>query len=136
MMIRQASHWERNFKAPDCLLHYEAERAFGADTVIFRLGENVSKNDYSALSKAVKDLISFVAPEGASVIFTTNFWRSAVCDGVIVEAARELNALCVDIGCTDESMMALGKFAHRGVSVHPGDGGMEMIAERIFRALI
>ena len=135
MMIRQASHWERHFKDPDCLLRYDAERAFGAHTVIFRLGENVSKNDYSTLSKAAKDLVSFVAPEDASVIFTTNFWKNAACDGAIGEAARELNAVCVDIGCTDEGMMALGKFAHRGVSIHPGDEGMEMIAEKIFQVL-
>lgn len=135
MMIRQASHWERNFNDPDCLLRYEAERAFGAHTVIFRLGENVSKNDYSTLSKAAKDLVSFVAPRSASVIFTTNFWKNTACDDAIGKTARELNAVCVDIGCTDESMMALGKFAHRGVSIHPGDEGMEMIAEKIFHAL-
>ena len=29
-------------------------------------------------------------------------------------------------------MMALGKFDHHGVSIHPGDEGMEEIASRIF----
>ena len=136
MMIRQASHWERNFKSPDCLSRYREQRAFNADIVIFRLGENVSKNDYPALKEAVKRFISFVTPEGASVILTTNFWKNAACDGAFAEAARELGFPCVDIACTEDRMMALGKFAHHGVSIHPGDMGMEMIAKKIFQALI
>ena len=36
-----------------------------------------------------------------------------------------------DLG-EDESMMAIGLFKHSGVAVHPGDKGMQTIADRIY----
>ncbi len=132
MMIRQSSHWERNFKSSDCLSEYEKEKAFGADLVVFRLGENVAKSDVADLKEAVKDFISYVAPSGAHVVITTNFWKNTACDFALTEAAKELGCPYVDLSFADESMMALGKFTHHGVAMHPGDEGMEMIATRIF----
>ena len=136
MMIRQASHWERNFKNSDCLAKYEHERAFGADLVIFRLGENVVKEDFPALKEATERLLAYVMPEGATAILTTGFWKNAARDRAVAEAAETLGYPCVDIACSDESMMAIGKFAHTGVSIHPGDAGMEMIARKIFECMI
>ena len=136
MMVRQASHWERNFKDPACLSDYENEKAFCADIVVFRLGENVTKDDQPYLKEAAKAFISYVTSEGASVIVTTNFWKSAEKDRALKEAAAELGYPCVDIAWTDESQMAIGKFEHHGVSIHPGDEGMEMIAIKIFEAIV
>ena len=136
MMVRQVSHWERNFSKSDCLSGYEAERAFGADLVIFRLGENVVKEDFPGLKEAIKRLLAYITPEGSSVILTTGFWKNAVRDRAVTEAAQELGYPCVDIACSDESMMAIGKFAHHGVSIHPGDEGMEMIARKIFEYIM
>jgi hypothetical protein len=135
MMVRQAAYWERNFKDPECLLEYEEEKAFGANIVIFRLCENVCKEDFDDLKEAVKAFVSYVAPEGATVIVTTSFWKSSRLDSALREAAQDLGGICVDIGYTNDSMMAIGKFAHHGVSIHPGDEGMEMIAKKIFEAL-
>ena len=136
MMIRQASHWERNFKKTDCLAEYENEKAFGADLVIFRLGENVTKEDFPELKEATERLLTYVTSEGASAILTTGFWKNSVRDRAVAEAAEALGYPCIDIACSDESMMAIGKFAHHGVSIHPGDEGMEMIARKIFECIV
>ena len=69
-------------------------------------------------------------------IALTSFWKNANLDGALKEAANELGGLLVDIGYTDDSMMAIGQFEHHGVSIHPGDEGMEMIAKKIFEALM
>ena len=136
MMIRQASRWERNFKNPDCLAEYENEKAFGADIVIFRLGENVVKEDFPELKAATERLLNHVTPVGASAILTTGFWKNPVRDRAVAEAAEALGCPCVDVSCSDESMMAIGKFTHHGVSIHPGDMGMEMIARKIFEYIM
>ena len=136
MMIRQASHWERNFKKTDCLAEYENEKAFGADLVIFRLGENVTKEDFPELKEATERLLTYVTPEGASAILTTGFWKNSVRDRAVAEAAEALGYPCIDIAYSDESMMAIGKFEHHGVSIHPGDEGMEMIARKIFECIV
>ena len=38
--------------------------------------------------------------------------------------------------CEGEEQTAIGLFEHKGVAMHPGDKGMEMIAERIAQALL
>lgn len=136
MMIRQASHWERNFQNPACLAEYERERAFGADIVVFRLGENVGKKDFPALKDAALTLVDYVAPVGAFVIFTTGFWKNAERDEALRCAAETRGSPCVDIACTNDDMMALGLFTHPGVSIHPGDKGMEMIARKLFETMV
>jgi len=135
MMIRQASHWERHFGGPGGLRASEAERAFGADVVVFRLGENVGKRDFDVLCESIVKFVSFVAHDGAMVVLTSGFWINEARDRALREAAERLGCPCAEIGCTDEDMMALGRFAHSGVSAHPGDCGMEMIARRIFEAI-
>ena len=135
MMIRQAAHWERNFKQAECLLSYEKEKDFAADLVIFRLGENVDRKDFLELKEAIKRLIAYVTPSGATAILTTSFWKNTDRDCALTEAAKELGYPCADIGCTDERMMAIGKFTHHGVSIHPGDEGMEMIALRLWETM-
>ena len=132
MMVRQASHWERHFREADCLSAYEDERAFGADIVIFRLGENVGRTSSEEFRDAILRLLGFVMPVGARAVLTTCFWKNDIRDRAIREAAEALGSPCADIGCTDEALMALGAFSHRGVAAHPGDEGMAMIAEKIF----
>jgi hypothetical protein len=136
MMIRQASHWERNFKDPACLNEYQNEKAFDADIVVFRLCENVVRENFPYLKEAIKDFLAYLTSSSTSVVLTTGFWKNENCDRAIIDAASEMGYPCVDIAQTDDSMMALGKFAHRGVSVHPGDEGMEMIAKKLFDAII
>ena len=136
MMVRQASYWERNFKDSECLLKYAEEKAFGANIVIFRLCENVCKEDFADLKEATKAFVSYVAPEGATVVITSSFWKNPKLDSALKDASEDLGGIFVNIGYTDDSMMAIGKFEHHGVSIHPGDEGMEMIAKNILNALI
>lgn len=135
MRVRQAAYWERNFRSCDCLSAFDDEKAFGADIVIFRLGENVVEQDFPYLKNAIKDFTDYICPKGATTIFTTCFWKNQGRDQAILEAAKELSFPCVDIACTEDRMMALGQFEHKGVAGHPSDYGMEIIAKKIFECI-
>ena len=137
-MICQASRWERKFwdiSVLDCLA---AARDFAADVVVIRLGDNMwnvrdefEKHD---MVSHYTEMVSFFAskPE-AKVIVTDLFWRGEPIDNMIHEAAKRAGYTLVeigDLGASDENM-AIGRFEHHGVAVHPGDLGMRRIAERI-----
>lgn len=72
----------------------------------------------------------------AEIIIATGFWKH-IADGAIREYAHrdehplvELN----DLG-EDDKMKAIGLFEYEDFANHPGDLGMEKIAERVFNVL-
>jgi lysophospholipase L1-like esterase len=137
VMIRQASAWELGYKREDVLNDFIVEKEFNADVVIFRLGENIRKDvDAKILYKKIKELLEFLCPNGKAVL-TTGFWKNAVVDDCIKEYAQKENAILVDLNPLgrDESNMAIGKFSHHGVEIHPGDKGMEEIFKAIYATL-
>ena len=137
MFIRQASFWERNYLNPDILLKYKADKNFGADIIIFRLGENVPRENIVHFKSALEKLIKYLSNEMCKVVFTTCFWQFDGLDDGIRQVAKETHMPLVELGelGEDPEMKALGLFWHEGVANHPGDKGMEKIAERIFNAL-
>jgi hypothetical protein len=135
MMIRQASGWEIGFLNDDILEKFAQERAFDADIVVYRLGENVKKDTKYAFRERLEAFIDYICPRG-KVIFTTCFWKNEIVDDAIRDLAAKRGERCVDIQCEGEEQTAVGLFEHRGVAMHPGDKGMEMIAERIAQALL
>jgi hypothetical protein len=132
MRIRQTARWELDFPAGNYLSRFEGEKEFGADIIIFRLGENVKRTDWPVFCEAAKNLIDYVNSKCGKVLITTCFWRNEILDEAIKELADANDFTLVDIGCKDDSLMALGLFEHKGVAAHPGDEGMEFIANKIF----
>ena len=135
MRIRQASYWETHFAHEDCLDRLKGERDFGADVVIFRLGENVKKSDVPFFCAASEKLLGYVAAKNSKILVTTCFWKSEARDQEIKRLALKNGYALVDIGCENEEHMALGLFEHQGVAMHPGDTGMAFIADQIFEKL-
>jgi hypothetical protein len=135
MMIRQASGWEIGYMSEDILDSFKEERAFGADIVIYRLGENVKKEMKPYFAQKLKPFVEYVAPRG-KVIFASCFWKNETVDDAIRTLAAARGEQCVEITCEGEHQTAMGLFAHKGVAMHPGDAGMEMIATRLAAAVL
>ena len=135
MMIRQASGWEIGYLSEDILDKFADERAFDADIVVYRLGENVKKDTKYAFREKIEEFIGHICPRG-KVVFTTCFWKNEIVDDGIRDLAVVRGDVCVDIGCEGEEQTAIGLFAHKGVAMHPGDKGMEMIADRVATAIL
>lgn len=138
--ICQGSAWERSYKEGN-KLHgkYEAASRFGADIIVMRLVENCpfSDPDGEAFRRELGGLLDYLDSEKkAKPVITTGFWHHPL-DGEIERFATEGGYPLVRLGDLgeDDRMKAVGLFDHEGVAAHPGDLGMQAIAERIFEKI-
>ena len=138
--ICQVAEWERDYQNGQSKLPlFVNARRFCADILIVRLIENcpIDRFDPQIFKRELDSLLGFLNPsrQGA-VILTTGFWKHPG-DQALIDYAKENNLPCVVLGDLGEqdAMKAIGRFEHEGVANHPGDLGMEKIAERIFAAL-
>lgn len=138
--ICQVAEWERQYQS-GIAVHalFENARHFRADIIILRFIENCPKKDFdpAAFQTAARSLLQYIDPTGkAKLLFTTGFWRHPG-DVTIAGLAEELGAPVVELGDLGqrEDMKAIGLFDHPGVANHPGDLGMETIANRIWEIL-
>ena len=132
--VNQIAEWERSFDTYD-LRKLQAVHEFSADILIFRCGENiVGLQDTENFRTHLCELLDYLAPNGAFVVLTTCFWKNEKVDACLRDGARARRYGLVELGDLgdDESMKAKGLFEHSGVAAHPGDKGMEYIAERIY----
>ena len=138
--VCQVAAWEKNYKNGSRLLSdYQDARAFGADVIVVRFLENCPYSDFDAIAfkRELDGLLYYLDPTGkAKVILTTAFWHHPG-DRTMEEYAAEKALPIVPLGDLgeDDSMKAIGLFAHQGVAIHPGDLGMQHIAARILAAL-
>lgn len=136
--IAQASKWENEYFNGSKILnrYYEKARAFNADIIIIRLGENIDREKSKSVpfESYYDEMVKFFKPRPVSrIIITNNFWRMDVSDSTIKRIAEKSGyTFCSLRGIEDdERTMAIGKFKHKGVSIHPSDYGMKCIADRI-----
>ena len=131
MRIRQASAWEMHGHEWADPSVYAEERDFGADVIVFRLGENVVRGQIEGFGERTEELLSYLDTRGAHVILAPCFWPGEAVDVQTREVARACGYTLAELShlSKDERTMALGLFAHSGVAMHPGDYGMDCIAE-------
>ncbi len=136
--IAQAAQWEVNYYNGIEVLneYYTKARDFDADIVIIRIGENINRDKNKELSckPYFAEMIKFFAKNpSAKVIVTDNFWKIEALDTAFKEVADENGYTLCHIGDLedDKRTMALGRYEHEGICLHPGDYGMRCIADRI-----
>lgn len=138
--ICQVADWERRYRdGKSTYARYENARKFQTDLIITRLIENCPHSDFDFVRfrAELHDLLLYLNPtRRARILLTTGFWKHPG-DQAIREYALAHQLPCVELGDLGEQddMKAIGRFEHQGVANHPGDLGMEKIAERIFEAL-
>ncbi len=134
--ICQASEWEVNWKnGEEQIQEFLPAREFNADIIIMRIVENCPKQEMQIdnFAKQYKKLIDYFNPnKKAKIILTTGFWKHPA-DEAIIKVGKDNGYVTVYLGKLEEdsTMMALGEYEHKGVSLHPGDRGMAEIARRI-----
>ena len=139
--IVQAAQWERGYNDDGIYNNYATAPDFRPDVVIYRLGENV-KDEYLAendLLPAINGYLRFLTAQSDDVkyVFTTNFWKDDAVDSATRAAAAAKGVEAIEIGHlgADDMYKAKGLFSHSGVANHPGDAGMQAIADAIWTQL-
>ena len=141
--VRNLAAFERNYRSWDIAKELADMADFDPAYLVLALGENVADlktaEDRLAYRKAFKGLLDFFMGEGRkvrpNVVVRGVFWPNGVKDFEMAHVASEYAAPFVraDFG-TDAKMTARGLFWHDGVQAHPGDRGMQEIADRILEA--
>lgn len=139
--ICQVAEWERKFTEGESTYPlYESAREFAADLIIFRFIENCPQLADCAgqFYEEYGKLLTFLSEKNpdAKIIITNGFWKH-IYDKQIEKFAFDRQYPFVDLGDLGEldEMKAIGLFEHTGVANHPGDKGMEKIAERIWEKI-
>ncbi len=107
---------------------------FGADIVIFRIGENVPDEKAGVFGEYFPLLISCFSR--ASVFVVSSFWKKPDVECATRLAAEKSGVRFVSLETIQgEEYEAIGEYEHGGVAAHPSDKGMAAIAELIFDAI-
>lgn len=139
--ICQVSSFERQYQnGTKTHSLYEAAKNFGADVIVVRFIENCPKDNFDSerFKRELDALIGYLdQTRKARVIITTGFWRHPGDEALRAYAAQK-GYPCVELGDLgeDDAMKAIGLFEHKGVANHPGDLGMQRMAERIAEQLL
>ncbi len=144
ILVQNLADFERQLKAYDLKQGLQKAFAFQPDLVIVALGENAAalstdkaKSEFRA---AFADLLTQLVDHGHPTIFVrSSFWADPVKDEIMQQACQAAGGRFVDMSQLgrDESNAARSErhFEHAGVAAHPGDRGMQAIADALWQAI-
>ncbi len=143
-MVANLATFERQFATYDFDSGLKRELAFKPDLVILAIGENVpaltSEQQQAAFKTSMTKLLAKLKNNSDPVIVVRScFWQNPTTDRILKQACKTVSGIYVDAGVLgkDEANYARSerKFTHDGVAAHPGDRGMQAIADAILKSL-
>ena len=112
---------------------------FKPDLVIVRLGENMfdgevlSRNFEGQFRQFIDRLLMLSKGQPVKIITTTSVWEKPQADAVIRKVIAEKGLTLVDLQCmVGQAQYFASGYANAGVAAHPGDVGMQRIADLIW----
>ena len=144
VMVKNIADFERAYAGYDVVGKMKDAVDFGADLLIVAIGENVpalkSGDDKAQFKGAVAKLLNALkVGKHPTIVVRSCFWANQAKDEILQQAWREAGGIFVDIGSLskDEGNYARSErpFKHQGVANHPGDKGMQAIADALVKAL-
>lgn len=133
--ILQVAHYEREFQNTDAAVYYKEQAKFKPDVVVMFFGANVSKEyDVSTAPKrkfgeAFEQLRNVLDTGNTFFLISDGFYIRPVLDAEKKKVAEKYGDAYVDL--TD---IRAREDSH-GMYNHPGDLGMQLIADRFWETL-
>ncbi len=143
--VRNIADFERNYATYDVDKELQDLFAFGPDLVVLAVGENtpgLGSDEAKAQFKAgvIRILKGALAKRHPLIVVRSCFWADAAKDQMLREACQEANAIFVDAGPIggDPANAARSErpYKHESVAGHPGDKGMQALADAIVQAIL
>ena len=143
-LVKNIATFERQYATNDVLSQLTDAVAFNADLIVLCIGENVPNLATDAAKaqfkgSVVKMLNGVRADRKPVIIVRSCFWANAAKDDALKQACAEVGGVFVDISalCKDEKNFARSErpFKNAGVGNHPGDQGMQAVADAIVGAV-
>lgn len=142
--IKNIANFERQLGAYDVQKGLQNEFSLKPDVIIIAIGENVAAldtNESKAKFKiAFSALLAELKKDGNPAIFVrSSFWANPAKDEILQTVCESAGGIFVDnrkLGA-DETNYARAerKIEHAGVAAHPGDKGMQAIADALWVAI-
>lgn len=142
--VRNIADFERGLDQFAIAESLKPELDFGADLVVIAIGENVSalatEEARTRYAKAFASLLSEIGKHGSPTILVRScFWADSAKDPIMQQACQAAKVVWVDMSDlgSDEKNFARSErtIEHAGVAGHPGDRGMQAIADRLWKAI-
>lgn len=143
MMIENIADFERQYTTYD-LARLNKVFEFKADTVIVAIGENVrgvrTEESKTKFREAVLRLLKALKGAGSpTIVVRSSFWPDKAKDEVLEQACADAGGVFVDISGLSRDISNYARsersYAHGGVAAHPGDKGMQAIANALLEAM-
>lgn len=144
ILVKNIADFERKHAGYDYAKELAAELAFKPEIVFVAIGENVPepKTDEAkqAYATAYAALLAELRKNSAPLIITRgSFWPNAVKDELMRQASKDAGVTFVELNeigrDAKNAASAERDFKHAGVAGHPGDRGMQAIADALVAAL-
>ena len=137
--VCNVGEWEKNYFDENVIKKFDGAKAFAADIVIFRFGENIRQDSFDEypLLKYLQAFTEYFTENAKTIILTDTFWAHDYICNALKQVATQKGYIFVSLADLGEKAenKAIGLFWHEGVANHPGDLGMQRIAERILQKL-
>ena len=144
LRVKNIAGFERNLMAYDLAAELREELAYGPTVIVVAIGRNAKepgtpeeKANYRA---AYLHLLKTLREKSqARVVVRSEFWAEPAKEAEVRQACEAAGVLYVDIGGPAGDAANLGsaerQYEHAGVGGHPGDKGMQVIADRLWEGM-
>lgn len=144
VLAKNIADFERGHPTYDIAAGMKEELAFQPDVVIVAIGENVPPLETDEAKTKYREafvrLLNTLNENSHPVIFVRScFWANPEKDELMKQAAAQAGATYIDVGALgrDPANAARSErtIEHAGVAGHPGDKGMQALADALFAAI-
>lgn len=139
--IVQGAIWERSYKNCNYEENFSKAKNFSPDIIISKVVDNIPNEEFEhePFIESMIELHKYLSGimKDVKIIRTSSFGSNEVKDKAIKEYSEKMGAKYIYIGDINKNPknLAIGLFEHGGVAGHPGDKGMQVIADRILNCI-